>query len=287
MTHRLHKRYVDTARGLVHVQDAGSVQAPALVLVTLTSFSAPLLDSVLPALARLGWRALALDLMGYGRSDKRVGHWLVDDFADNVLEAIGACGVAPVGLVCGHFSSWTGIEIASRRAPDGRPVLPSLRGLVLDGTPRFNPEQRAERLAEGPPEPTPWEEAGSHALAYWQKVWRIVHQLDPERPLARVPSQRFRDAVMALMEASVYEPNTAMAAAHFEIETKLSAIELPTLVMCSDTDWNLRHHDWVVAGLAGPRPLRLDGVNPLHGIDSPGRGGEYAVHLNDFFASIR
>ena len=281
------KGYVDTSRGLVHLQEAGAADAPALVLVTLTSFSAPLLGSALPALAAFGWRAIALDLMGYGRSDKRAGHWLVDDFADNVLEAIAACEVAPVGLVCGHFSAWTGIEIASRRGADGQPALPSLLGLVLDGTPRFTPAERAERLAEGPPAATPWDEAGSHALGYWQKVWRIIHQLEPSKSLAAVPSQRFRDAFMALMEASVYEPNTAMAAVHFEIERKLPLVALPTLVVCSDTDWNLRHHEAIVAALPDPRPLRLAGTHPLHAVDSPERGLEYAAHLNDFYAALR
>ena len=286
MKHDLRKHYVETPRGFVHVQEAGAASDPALVLVTPTSFAAPLLDGVLPVLAGLGWHAIALDLMGYGRSDKREGHWLIEDFADNVLDAIASCGVTPVGLAFGHFSSWVGIEIASRRV-GGRPVLPTLRGLALDGTPRVTAAQRAERQAEGPPGPTPWDEQGSHALAYWQKVWRIIHQLEPERPLAAVPSQRMREAVMTLMEASVYEPNTAMAAAHFELELKLPLVTLPTLVMCSDTDWNLPHHDAIVAALPDARPLRLHGTNPIHSIDSPQRGAEYAAHLHGFFASLR
>ena len=280
---KLRKHYVETSRGLVHAQEAGS--GPTLVLVTLTSFAPPLLDRVLPGLAERGWRALSLDLMGYGRSDKRSVPWRVEDFADNLLEAIAGCGEAPVGLVCGHFSCWAGIEIASRRL-NGLPALPSLRGLVLDGTPRYTPEQRATMQADGPPPPQPWDAAGGHALAYWNKVWRILHQLDPERALDAVPTQRFREAVMALMEASVFEPNTAMAAAHFAIEQKLPLIDLPTLVMCSDTDWNLRHHDAVVAALPRAQPLRLTGVNPIHDLHNPGRADEYVAHLHGFFASL-
>ena len=278
--HKLRKHYVETSRGLVHAQEAGS--GPTLVLVTLTSFAPPLLDRVLPGLAGHGWRALSLDLMGYGRSDKRSVPWRVEDFADNLLEAIAACSAEPVGLVCGHFSCWTGIEIASR----GAAALPALRGLVLDGTPRYTPEQRATMQAEGPPPPQPWDERGSHALAYWNKVWRILHQLDPERALDAVPTQRFREAVMALMEASVFEPNTAMAAAHFAIENKLPLVDLPTLVMCSDTDWNLRHHEGIVAALPRARSLRLAGVNPMHDLHAPLRADEYTAHLNGFFSSL-
>jgi|GEM_PF-3870962 len=281
---RIGKRYVETSRGLVHLQEANG-GGKALVLTTLTSFSAPLLDHVLPALADRGWHAIALDLMGYGRSDKRGTHWLVEDFADNVLEAIQACNIEPFGLAFGHFSSWVGIEIASRCHGAESP-LPSLRGLALDGTPRFTPELRAERLAEGAPAPQPWNEQGDHALAYWQKVWRIIHQLEPSKPLDAVPSARFRNAAMALMEASVYEPNTALAAAHFEIEKKLPLVALPTLVMCSDTDWNLKHHDAIVAALPDARPLRLAGTNPIHAVDSPERGAEYAAYLHTFFSAL-
>jgi pimeloyl-ACP methyl ester carboxylesterase len=276
---RLRKRYVETSRGLIHLQEAGT-GGPALVLITLTSFSAPLLGRVLPLLAEKGWHAVALDLMGYGRSDKRHTSWRVEEFADNMLEAIAACDVEPVGISCGHFSSWIGIEIAARKA------LRSLKGLSLDGTPRFTPEERALKLAEGPPAPQPWDEQGSHALAYWQKVWRILHMIDPARPLDAVPTEGYRDAVMALMEASVYEPNTAMTAAWFEIEKRLALIDVPTQVMCSDTDWNLKHHDWMVSMLRHARPLRMPGVNPVHAIDSPQRAGEYAGHLHAFFSSL-
>ena len=276
----MRKHYVETSRGLVHAQEAGS--GPTLVLVTLTSFAPPLLDRVLPGLADRGWRALALDLMGYGRSDKRSTHWMVEDFADNILEAIAGCGADPVGLVCGHFSCWTGIEIATRHPT----VLPALRGLVLDGTPRYTAEQRAALLADGPPAAQPWDEAGGHAMAYWQKVWRILHKLDPQRELDAVPSQRFREAVMALMEASVYEPNTLMAAANFAIEQKLPLVQLPTLVMCSDTDWNLPHHAGIVDALPQARSLRLPGVNPIHDLHAPLRADEYVEHLHRHFSAL-
>lgn len=275
---RLRKHYLDTSRGLVHVQEAGDPAAPLLVIITPTSFSSPLLGGLLLDLAGRGWRALASDLMGYGRSDKRQGHWRVEDFADNQIEAIAQLGVPPVGLVCGHFACWTGIEIAARRA------WPGLRGLVLDGCPRYTPEQRAQAQADGPPPPQPWTEDGLHARAYWDKVWRILHKLTPERPLASVPSQRFREAVMCLLEASVYEPNTAMAAAHFELERRLPEVTLPTLVMCSDTDWNLPHHDALCALLPQAHSLRLPGVNPLHDPDRE-RGAEYAAPLHAFFSA--
>lgn len=275
---RIRKHYVETSRGLVHVQEAG-LAGPVLVLVTITSFASPAMGRLVAELSARGWHALSFDLMGYGRSDKRQGHWLVEDFADNLLEAVAERGVSPFGLVFGHFSSWTGIEIASRRPL----ALSGLRAMVLDGTPCCSAAQRAEMQANGAAVPQPWDADGGHALAYWQKVWRILHQLDPERPLDGVPSQHFREATMCLLEASIYEPNTALAAARFEIEHKLPLVDLPVLAVCSDTDWNLRHHEGIVAALPWAESLRLGGVHPMHALQQPERAGEYAALLNRYF----
>lgn len=276
---RIRKHCVETSRGQLHVQQAGG-EGPVLVLVTLTSFASPAMGRVVADLAARGWQALSFDLMGYGRSDKREGHWLVQDFADNLMEAMAVCGLSPFGLVFGHFSSWTGIEIASRRPL----ALPDLRAMVLDGTPRYSAEERAAMQANGLPAPQPWDADGGHALAYWHKVWRILHQLDPERPLDAVPSRHFREAAMCLLEASVYEPTTALAAARFEIEHKLPLVDVPVLAVCSDTDWNLRHHDGIVAALPRAESLRLGGVHPLHALQHPERAVEYAELLHRYFS---
>jgi pimeloyl-ACP methyl ester carboxylesterase len=121
---------------------------------------------------------------------------------------------------------------------------------------------------------------------YWAKVWRILHQLDPQRPLDRVPTQRFREAVMCLLEASVYEPNTAMSATLFAIEEKLPLIDVPTLFMCSDTDWNLPHHESLVAAVPSAVSRRLPGVNPIHDLHED-RAADYGRLLHDFFAPLR
>jgi len=274
---RVRKHYVETTRGDIAIQEAGS-GPHTLVLVTLTSFASALVPPALAELALRGYRAIALDIMGYGRSDKRNTVWMVDDFADNIIEALDGLGVTPEGLVCGHFAALMGIEIAAR----GRP---GLRGLVLDGTPIFDLERRQTLQALGSPPPMHWTEDGAHALENWRLSYSLLKQLTPGKPLAEVPSERYRQAYMALLEAKNYEPLTQDAAANFDVQARMGAIDIPTLAICSDTDWNLKHHQKVLEAIKGSTQLRLAGTHPLHDPDAL-RPDEYADHLHRFFGPL-
>ena len=280
---KIRKRYVETSRGLVHLQDCGSGDR-TLAVLSLTSFGGVIVDRLLPSLARRGWHVLALDLMGYGRSDRRDTAWRVEDFADNVEEALSELGVAPVALVCGHFSSWTGIEIAGRHRP-------SLRALVLDGTPRFDAVRRAAGLAAPTPAPIAWTADGSHAVDYWKRAYGIVSRLDPGSALpegGRVPSARFREACLAVLESLAFEPGTMDAANRFEIERKLAEVNVPVLLTCGEGDWNFAHHAGLLADLANARERRFTGMHPLHDLERPERAIEYADVVCDFLeATLR
>lgn len=272
------KFYIPTGRGLVHAREHGQGDK-TLVIITITSFGGVLLDGVLPALADLGWRVLALDLMGYGRSDKRGGAWLVEDFADNMQDALEAYGVVPTGLVCGHFSSWTGIEIA-RRKPAG------LAGLMLDGTPYYDAARRAANLAQPQVPPVAWDVAGSHAQAYWDKTWRLMHRLNPDFVMPAVPDQRLRERYIQLLEVSAFEPGTIEAANRFDIDCALADLALPILLTCSDTDWNLPHHATLKAALPTAREHRFRGVHPLHDLTPGDRSAEYVACVDAFFRPL-
>lgn len=275
---KIRKSYVETSRGLVHLQECGSGPR-SIALTTITSFGTALLDVALPLLAERGYHALAFDLMGYGRSDKRDGHWLIKDFADNLEEAFASRGVAPQAMVFGHFSAWTGAEIASRHPAH-------LKALLLDGTPYFTADRRAALKAQGLQPPIEWDVAGSHALEYWNRSYRIIQQLDPDTPLKPVPSQKYREAYMALLEAKSYEPDTMAAAMEFDIDPRLAKIAVPTLVMCSDTDWNLPHHSTILDAVPGATEHRWTGPHPLHQIDRPERAVEYVDVLDQFFGPL-
>jgi pimeloyl-ACP methyl ester carboxylesterase len=275
---RIRKLYADTSRGLIHVQESGTGPR-VLLFINVTSWGAVLLDDVLPALADRGYRALNLDIMGYGRSDKREGDWTIEEFASNVEEAMDSIGAAPVGVIAGHMAGLVGAELAVRGAKP-------LRGAILDGMPVFDRARRAAFRAEPPAASLPWTEDGSHATEYWKRAYGLIRRTDPNFHLGANPSRKFREAFIAFLEVNCFEPNTLYAVCHYEIERKLGEISLPTLVMCGDHDWNLPSHSTVVSHVRGATEWRWPGVHPLHDLTVAGRSGEYVNVVDDFFAPL-
>ncbi len=73
-----------------------------------------------------GYRALNLDLTGYGGSDQRDGDWTIEEFTSDVREAMRAIDAAPVRIIAGHMAGLVGVELAVRHE------VP-LRGAVVEG----------------------------------------------------------------------------------------------------------------------------------------------------------
>jgi pimeloyl-ACP methyl ester carboxylesterase len=238
---RPRRYFVDTAQGFVHVQDCGTGER-VLVFLSITSFGGVLLDQVLPALARRGYRALAIDLMGYGLSDKRQHDWSIAEFADNVLDAVTLAGVIPVGYVSGHFAGLVGLEIAAR-APAG------LRAAVLDGLPFLEPDKRV----------TP----------------ESFQQLNPDMALPVQPGHKLRAAYLAYLAVACFDPGPAFAFQTFDSERRMADIALPCLLICAQTDWNRKHLERWASGIAGSQTLALPGTHPLHDLVNQERADQY------------
>ena len=279
MLPRPRRYFVDSSQGYVHVQDCGAGER-IIVFVSITSFGGILLDDVLPLLAERGYRALSIDLMGYGLSDKRRHAWSIPEFADNITEALAlADAAAPGGCVFGHFAGLVGVEFAAR-SPSG------LRGLVLDGAPLIDAERQQRFNSADLPKPTPWTEDGAHAVAFWKRAYGLLQRLNPSLPLAAQPPNKLREAYLAYLAVACFEPGTAEAYHRFDARARMRDVRVPTLVMCADTDWNLPHHQAWVDGLPNPREQRFAGVHPLHQLDRPERAVEYVAIIDQFFASL-
>lgn len=275
---RPRRYFVDTTRGYVHVQDCGAGER-TVVFVTITSFGGVLLDDVLPLMAERGYRAIAIDMMGYGLSDKKSEPWSMEDFADNMQEVFALAGVAPDTIVCGHFSGLIGLELAARG-------LPGLKGLVIDGTPLIAEDIQANYKPGDGPAPLDWDEDGTHAMAFWKRAYGLIKRLNPDVPLEAQPSNRVRQAYLSYLAVGSFEPGTFEAYATFDVRKRIKDIQIPVQCMCSDTDWNLPHHPYYVENIPHSREVRFKGVHPMHELNKPERAVEYVEVIDGFVKTL-
>ncbi len=270
--------FVDTSKGYVHVQECGKGD-DVIVFINITSFSAVLMRNVLSLMAARGYRAVTVDMMGYGLSDRKTYLWSMDDLADNAEEALALAGVSAKGLVCGHFAGLVGIELAAR----GRS---GLKGLVIDGTPLISEEDQAKHVFGDTKPGIDWDLEGAHMAAFWKQASRLILRLNPGMELSPQPSNAFRDACLSYMGVVAYDPKVGDAYAGFPVRSRVKDVKVPVQAMCSDTDFNLVHHPWFLKNIPNARELRFSGVHPMHDIDRPERHVEYVDVIDGFFKSL-
>lgn len=132
---RIPKAYAATPWGQVHLRDTGG-EGPALLLIHQTPLAGRMWAGVMPGLAAAGWRVLAPDLLGYGRSDPRPADWSIALWADSLAAVLDRLGVERVAVMGAHVGAAVGLELALAR-PD------QVRALALDGLPFPTPALRA------------------------------------------------------------------------------------------------------------------------------------------------
>ncbi|CAH0495285.1 alpha/beta fold hydrolase [Novosphingobium sp. CECT 9465] len=274
--HRISKQFVTTSEGDIFVQSCGSGAIPVCIL-NITSFGTALIPDALPHFADQGCTVHAIDLLGYGRSDKFVRPLAMEQIADVMIEAIRALGLSKTILVSGHYTGLPAIEMASRN--DGL-----VERLVLDGTPFYSAEMRA---AQTVPVPADWQEDGSHARTHWEHFLHLLQKLNPGMTVPAQPDHRFRQAYIALLEVFAFSPPTMQPLLDFPIEDKLASLRCPALVLRGGTDWNRTSHEEFTSRIADVREHRFDGVHPMHDIFHPERAKEYVDVLLPFFAEAR
>ncbi len=270
------KGYVPTRRGEIHYRQCGEGNV-TIVFLHAVSTGGLGFNDVLPCLARSGFRSYAIDLMGYGRSDKRdPGSWRIHDFVENTQEAFERLQVVPTCLVAGHFSGIVALEMAAQSETE-------VRKLVLDGVPVVAPDRRQLfRDGQSPTTSVEWHEDGRHALSYWKTCFNLLSKVDPTLKLSANPPQALRENYIALLETFLFEPNTMDAVATYEIEQRCHDIKCPTLLVSSDCDWNRPHIETLAAHIPNNKVRIFEGTHPLHQILAPHRSQEYADLICDF-----
>ena len=126
---------------------AGAVGDPVVLLLHGLASDSETWDRAIEPLAARGFRVLALDLIGHGRSDKPDGSYLLPDLAASVRDFLTAVGVASATL-CGHSLGGAIAMAVASEYPSvvdalvlvsagglGREVHPLLRAAALPAAP--------------------------------------------------------------------------------------------------------------------------------------------------------
>ena len=124
--------FADTLSGQLHFRACGA--GPDIVLLPWLPASGRMYEHVMPHLARAGFRAIAFDLAGSGRSHKNCRNWTVQQYAADVLEACGSLHTVPYTVVGGRFAASVAVEMLLASPAQ-------VTGAVLDGVPGLAPEE--------------------------------------------------------------------------------------------------------------------------------------------------
>jgi pimeloyl-ACP methyl ester carboxylesterase len=270
---RVDKAYIRTSQGELHLRRCGET-GPELVMLQILPFATAMFEPLLPLLAQAGLRCTAIDLMGYGRSDKRPAIWMVEDFAANIDEAIDRLQITPECLLGGHFAGMVAANVAIARTGQ-------VRRLVLDGTPVWPPDYRANIAAEMGVKPFTVTEDGQFMTDTWAQVMAMMRLLNKGFELTDATAAALRGFAVQLLETT-YGPSVVPAMAGFDMAALLPKLTLETLILTSENDSQVRFFQTLMDGIAGARGRIFPGVHPMHDIGHPERVREYTDELVDF-----
>lgn len=160
----IRRGYLDAPTGQVHFRLAGPAAGRPLVLLHQSPLSSTQFDAVLPDLAARGFRAVALDMPGFGMSDATPGEASLADYAAILPAALREFGWSSAALV-GHHTGAVVAAIFAAIEPG------SVQRLVLNGFPLLTQAEREyfSTFYFGPKEPVP---DGSHLLVAWENRLR-------------------------------------------------------------------------------------------------------------------
>ncbi len=265
-------RYVDTSEGQLHLTSAG--HGPAVVLMHWTPLSARMYEHELPRLAERGFRAIGIDLMGFGRSAKPGEIWQFEKHAQIVAEGLHNAGITTFAVLGAHFSAPIAVELTVASNA-------TVTALLLDGCAHLLPEDAGKAIGvkvaqtSGPG----LHKDGSHRTFLWDQAVNAYSIFDPNFEVTEETLSLIYRFVMDYTSTGV--PKDFGTFTPFDMVEKLGKVTVPSCVLTAETD-PLRSAqqptlDALVA--SATQAIILLGSHPLH---SPTRRGEYADAIATF-----
>src|SRR3954462_3901700 len=104
------REYLDVGGAQVHIRTLGAGRP--LLLVHQNAYSSAMWERMMPALARRGYHAIALDLPGYGLSDPMAGEPSLADYAACACAVLDQLGVTGFDVLGQHLGASLALKLA-------------------------------------------------------------------------------------------------------------------------------------------------------------------------------
>ncbi|MFM8846370.1 MAG: alpha/beta fold hydrolase [Gammaproteobacteria bacterium] len=267
------KGYANTAYGQVHYRRLATVRdsVGCIVLIHWLPLSSRMYAAVMPALAERGYETIAIDLLGYGRSDPRPTTWSMTDWADSVAATLQALGIRKsVSVLGGHSGACVAVELALRH-----PVL--IEKVMLDGCPFLTPELAATFAAMGQARrPAPLAD-GSHESLVFRTVRTTFEHYLPGFAVTPQSIEYLWPAMIDYLETDFV--SSAPISAAYDLAKTLPAVRQPALLLGARTDTLAVHFARARELLPAAAQHFFPADHPLHELS---RVVEYATVLANF-----
>jgi pimeloyl-ACP methyl ester carboxylesterase len=267
--------FADTLSGQLHFRACGA--GPDIILLPWAPASGRMYDVMLPHLARAGFRAIAFDLAGTGRSHKNCRNWTVQQYATDVLEACGSLHTVPYTIIGGRFGSSVAVEMLLASPAQ-------VTGAVLDGVLGLAPEE-LRKISQPTTGLSPKLDAEGHRGFAFDVTMRMLKDWDPGFELTPdtlpVVYEYMRDYLelgYAAIVAGVEADTRGGRSAH-DVLARLGEVSQRVLVMTSDTDNLATAYNRALERARNSRGHKFAGNHPIL---TPARAAEYVQVLVSF-----
>jgi pimeloyl-ACP methyl ester carboxylesterase len=253
--------FADTLSGQLHFRACGA--GPDIVLLPWLPASGRMYDHVMVHLARAGFRAIAFDLAGSGRSHKKCRNWTVQQYAADVLEACGSLHTVPYTVVGGRFSAAVAVEMLLASPAQ-------VTGAVLDGVPGLAPKLDEQGAWRGFPF-----DVVVRTLKEWDPSFELTQEnLPVVYEFVRDYLELGYEAIVAGAEADARRDKPA-----YDVLARLGEVSQRVLIMTSDADALTPAYNRALERARNSRGHKFAGNHPVL---TPARAGEYAQVVVSF-----
>ena len=268
--------FADTLSGQLHFRACGA--GPDIVLLPWLPASGRMYEHVMVHLARAGFRAIAFDIAGTGRSHKKCRNWTVQQYAQDVLEACGSLHTVPYTVVGGRFSASIAVEMLLAQPAQ-------VTGAVLDGVLGLAPEEirkisaptaglNPKLTADGAWQVFPFETI-VRTLKEWDPAFELTQETLPVvYEYVRDYLELGYDAIVAGAEADAKKDKPS-----YDVLARLGEVSQRVLIMTSDADALTAAYNRALERARNSRGHKFAGSHPIL---TPARAAEYAQTVVSF-----